>query len=129
MMDDMKEQQMKLGLADGLRDGWAVSGMTLAEVVEERTDGVLGMVNLLTYIALWGRFVELVGREPVSRLELSTSMRVPNKTLWRWAELFADSFPELESPAPLWELVRGKLSDDLNRSPAVLAVKLGAVAL
>jgi hypothetical protein len=129
MMEHMKETQMRLGLAEGLKDGWAVTGSSLAEVVEERTDGVSAMLHVLTYIALWGRFTEQAGREPASILELSTAMRMPNKTLWRWAERFAESFPELESPAPLWELVRGPVSDDLDRSPAVLAMKLGAVQL
>jgi hypothetical protein len=119
---------MRLGLSDGLRDGWAASG-TVAELVRERTDGALPMLHVLTYVGLWGRFTEANGRHPRSVLELSKAMKVSQKTLWRWERRFAESFPELDSPAPLWERVRARVSADVDLDPDVLAVQVGAVQL
>jgi len=121
-----KEQQMRLGLSDGVRDGWAVANSSLADLVHERVDGPTGMLHVLIYVALWGKFFDLTGREPSSGRELAAAMQMPNKTLSRYRLRFISAFPELESPAPLWEVFGQDIAED--DPPDVVAFKLGGAS-
>jgi len=117
---------MQLGLPDGIRDGWAIGNSSLAELVHERSDGPTGMLHVLIYIALWGKFFDLTGREPASGRELATAMQMPNKTLARYRLRFISAFPELESPRPLWEAFASEVEAD--DPPDVIAFKLGGAS-
>lgn len=118
---------MKLGLADGIRDGWAIGHSSLAELVYERVDGPTGMLHVLVYVALWGKFYDLTGREPTSGRELAAAMHIPNKTLARYRLRFVSAFPELESPVELWKAFGADIEAD--DPPDVVAFKLGGATL
>lgn len=118
-----QERQMQLGLTDGIRDGWAVGTSSLADIVYDRTHGPTEMLHVFVYIAIWGKFFELTGREPTSGRELSGAMKMPNKTLARYRIRFESAFPELENPRPLWEAFASDVEAD--DPPELVAFKLG----
>lgn len=122
-------QQLRLGLREGIRDGWAVGGNgTLVDLVAERTSG-LGVYYVLLYIAIWGRYTDLAGEPPPSNLALSTAMKMPNKTLDRYRIRFAEAFPELEDPSELYAAVREKLEVSGVESVEVMSMKLAGCVL
>lgn len=121
----MSERQLRFGAVAGLRDGWAMSG-TIAELVHERA-GARSMIHVLCYIGLWGRYVDTIGHEPPSVLNMAQTLDVPQRTLARWSHLFADAFPELDSPTALWDLARPQIEHVEDVPAEVLAVELGAV--
>jgi hypothetical protein len=121
--------QLRLGLREGIVDGWTFGkNETLADLVASRTTGV-GLFYVLLYVAIWGRYVELVGEPPRSNLALSTTMKMPNKTVDRYRRRFVKAFPELEDPAPLYDLVRDHVEDISKDAAEVTAFKLGGYPL
>lgn len=123
--------QLRLGLREGIADGWAFgSNATLAELVGSRTSG-LGLFYVLLYIALWGRYLDTFGEPPPSNNQLAKSMKMAAKTIDRYRHRFDEAFPELDDPGVLYDAVRFKLEGDTvaGDSPDVAAFKLGGATL
>lgn len=119
--------QLRLGLREGLTDGWTFGNdETLADLVGSRTKG-LGLFYVLVYIALWGRYRDLTGEAPPSNLAHATAMKMPHRTLARYRDRFHKAFPELDDPGPLYDLVRDQI--DADASLEVVALKMGGLRL
>lgn len=94
-------RQLRLGLAEGIRDGWAIgTNDTLADLVATRSRG-LAMYYVLLYVAMFAKFTDLVGRPPASDRELGRVLKASHVTLSRYRARFEEAFPELDTPAPL----------------------------
>jgi hypothetical protein len=119
-------RQLRLGLREGISDGWAVgSNATLADLVGSRTSG-LGLFYVLMYVGLWGRYLEAHGEPPPSNRQLALAFKLAPRTVDRYRDRFDDAFPELDDPAKLLEAVHLEVTGD---SPEVWAFKLGGAEL
>jgi hypothetical protein len=85
------------------------------------------MFYVLLYIVLWGRFVEVVGRPPVGDREHGRVIKLNHVSVMRYRLRFLEAFPELDNPAPLYELVRDRLGSDDDAT--VSAFRIGGVVL
>jgi hypothetical protein len=124
-------RQLRLGLREGISDGWAVgSNATLADLVGARTSG-LGLFYVLMYVGLWGRYLDEHGEPPPSNRQLARAFKLAPRTVDRYRDRFDDAFPELDDPAQLYDAVRFKLAHDTvtGESPEVWAFKLGGAEL
>lgn len=120
-------RQLRLGLRDGLADGWAIANdETLADLVRTRASG-LQMFHVLVYIAMWGRYRDSTGVPPPSNRQLAAALKANPRTVDRYRQRFEDAFPELEDPGPLYDAARGAVGADDD--PELAAVKLGGATL
>lgn len=101
---------------------------TLADIVLDRQSNPITAYHVLSYVAVWGVFVESQGREPRSIREMSELVGQSRATLDRWSQKFRKTFPEYDTPAVIWAQVRDKVVDPVEDADR-LALKLGAVAL
>jgi hypothetical protein len=110
--------------------GATVGNSTLADLVTERV-GALKAHRVLTFIAIYGVFVEQNGREPRSVSEMSrtaTSER-SRATIDRYGAAFREAFPEYDMPTLVWAQARQTM-DYLNvQDDEVLSLQLGATPL
>jgi hypothetical protein len=115
------------GLRDAARKGTSTVE-TFGDLVYERTgsnmrDGYL----VLMYIALWGAFVDAVGREPQSVSELSRAFpAISRRTMQRYSDRFRAVFPEYATPSVLWTTLA---PFPHSSEPEVMVTQLGAVPL
>lgn len=116
---------LKQQVADGIMLG---DPETMGDLLYARCDGFMDMAAVTTFIALFGRFVEDLGREPQSLVELSewVGPRPSRATLDRYQKRFRAAFPEYASPAVLWSQARPQVK---GKNAAVVASQIGAVTL
>lgn len=107
--------------------GWAVGGSdSLTDVLMERGLSLPKAMSVCRWVALWGIVREGTGKEPGSVDEVVALTKVSRRSAFRWQAAFRDAFPELQSPAVLWEMVR---ADTKGRDVDSVAVQIGAARL
>jgi hypothetical protein len=99
---------------------------TLADFVVARGASPLRSLHVFYWIAAWGMFQEVNGREPTSAEEIAPAIGVNLRTLYRWQKAFREVFPEYATPALLWALVGDQVQGD---NPDVMALQLGAAVI
>lgn len=115
------------GIIRTAKVGWAVGGSdTLVEMLMERGLSLPKAMTVCRWVALWGVVREGTGREPSSVDEVVALTKVPRRTAFRWQAAFRDAFPEMQSPAVLWEVVK---ADTKGRDVDSIAVQVGAARL
>ncbi len=126
----MSADRRKLSLSQQARVGASVGSSTLADLVTERV-GVLKAHRVLTFIAIYGVFVEQNGREPRSVSELSRSAKSSRSraTIDRYGATFREAFPEYDMPTLMWAQARQKLGHLNVQDDEVLSLQLGATPL
>ncbi len=126
----MSADRRKLSVTQQARVGASIGKSTLADLVTERV-GVLKAHRVLTFIAIYGVFVEQNGREPRSVSELSRSATSDRSraTIDRYAVTFREAFPEYVMPTLVWAQARQTM-DHLNvQDDEVLSLQVGATPL
>lgn len=106
-----------------------VNADTLADVVLDRTSNPVKAWQILSYVALFGVFVETQGREPRSIREMAEIFDKSHATLNRWARSFKTAFPEYDTPAVLWVRVREQLNARAVEEVDSVAFRVGAAVL
>jgi hypothetical protein len=106
-----------------------VTSSTLADEVFERVKNPVTAWQILNYVAIWGVFVEVHGREPRSYRDMETVATQSYVTLSRWGGKFRTAFPEYDTPALLWAKVRPQLDPAPIDTPESVAFRIGGAAL
>jgi hypothetical protein len=106
-------QSVASKVARSFKAGWAVGGSeTLTEVLMDRGVSLPKAMTVCRWIALWGVYREATGLEPESVDAVCALTKVNRRTAFRWQAGFREAFPEMQSPAVLWELVKADLRGD-----------------
>lgn len=125
-------RRRRLSMTEQARIGGGVSlNETLAQLVMERVDGShVKAMQVLSFIALYGVYVEQNGTEPrsVSDLARATRSKRSHATVERHGAAFREAFPEYSMPAVLWAKAREQLHF-LDSDEDVVSLQLGAVVL
>jgi hypothetical protein len=117
----------KLTIRETMRVGLQVgSSETLDELLTERGISAMRQGSVLRWIALWGMFVTVAGREPRSPDDLAMSLGVKARTAYEYQRAFRQAFPEYQTPATVWAMVEREV-DVKNAHPVVLAEQVGSV--
>ncbi len=118
-----KAQQIRLAANVG-------ANQTLADLVNERVGGTKAH-KVLSFIGIYGVFVEQHGYEPRSISELAragTSSR-SSATIDRYGAAFREAFPEYDMPTVLWYIAREAMPHLNVENEEVLGMQLGATPL
>jgi hypothetical protein len=108
--------------------------MRLTEYLLRRV-GFRKAVQVMTFIAAWGIFIEMNGRPPVNVTEYSVWWNQSVPTGYREQERFRLAFPEEVDPTAMWARILaagvdiGKASESPRLRRESLALRMGAVAL
>lgn len=120
-MDEVKK--LARGTKVGLQLGNTIGGV-LGDVVIDRAGFRKGW-QVLMYVTVWGIYLEKHGRPPETVRELADTIKTYDySTMSRWRKAFGQAFPELDSPAPLWDQVKAAIT-----SPAVEVAAMQAAAV
>jgi len=103
--------------------GWAVSGSeTLTDHLMERGLSLIQAMGVCRYVAMWGLYREATGVEPESVDQIIERVKVPRRTAFKWQKSFREAFPEYQSPAVLWEMVKSDVrAQELNSAAVQVA--------
>jgi hypothetical protein len=116
-------------LAQQIGDGFSIgNASTLGDLLYERSGNLRKMAQIGAFIAIWGRSVDAMGREPASVLELAEWIngKPSRATLSRYQVLFREAFPEYRTPSVLWSMARDQIGSEQIE---VIATQIGAVQL
>lgn len=108
-----------------IKESFGVSG-TLADLVVERDVNPLRGLSAFYFIAAWGVYRDRKGTEPRTVDEIAEVTGLSRRKLFRWQAAFREVFPELATPATLWDLVHDQVEGE---DPNVIGLQLGAARL
>ena len=107
-------------LAVSVSEAWSVTwGSTLGDLVAERVKSPRSLYGVLSYIAAWGAFYDVMGRGPVSNRELAQTVGKGPRTVDVWRNRYDEAFPDFGTPELLWLRIRPEVGpvDDLDVAP------------
>lgn len=94
------KEQLEAGAAVG-------ANRTLIAFLSDRGLSHTESLHVLKFVAIWGLTTEKLGREPRVIEDICEVVPYRRATAFKWQTAFRDAFPEYQTPAVLWSIVRG----------------------